>query len=557
MMKYDFLLEFLKEIVQNYKLNSFEMRKYNLIKKDEIEENAKLGEAEYQFFLFQVCEKKDISKALKWLELAFLNGHKRARVIYIINLLTGIYNTKSDIAYAKEILNSYRDLDLYFIMGIIYFIGLDEKDNYKSYKYLKKSISEIQYKYVAGFIIGEILLNKGVEDKYLEENDRVEWIAIKYYLEAIKELEKSVKIYGFIAFRLAELYSGKKYNILFDEEEFLYYKNLALETGIEEVKDLKMKKNYKKKKIHYKILDFKMKNKKKLYQFVFPYGDYDEKRHGFIDNKGKIIIEPKYIKPLLTENEMKDNFIPLIDKEGRCGILNNRGEIIVSFEKRDYTKMIKKYGFLKDDKEHFQYEMYENNCGDGYEIFEKRKEKSTEELESFDKNRKDFLPIIEYGLKKDEEILFECEYDDIFRLKPGVFAVKTYYTYNLYIDGDNIEVGYKTIMPFLNNLAKIRKMEGSENFLNEKFEEIFETNFDKLGKEFKGGIIEYTIGNKMGIVDRNENIIIPPKYDKIEILKEDKKICVEYRGMKCYLNYNLTYFFRPDRDYIEKIKVVE
>ncbi|WP_455585987.1 WG repeat-containing protein [Bacteroides sp.] len=184
---------------------------------------------------------------------------------------------------------------------------------------------------------------------------------------------------------------------------------------------------------------------------------------GFINRQGKIVIDFKY--PYLKDNDRRVDFVfhegycSMYDKNGKCGIINNKGEWVVK-PQYDYVQnpLYGKRVFMKDDK---------------------------------------------YGVLDDSlRVVIPAEYDYIVQMSDYAIVTKS--------DETRMQVSYKgeILNPMLyDSIERLDYYTGK--YLGDGTEISAPT-----------GLYCYNVGNRCGLMDENGKLVTPPLYYSFSVVNK-------------------------------------
>lgn len=225
---------------------------------------------------------------------------------------------------------------------------------------------------------------------------------------------------------------------------------------------------------------------------------------GLIDKEGKIICYPKYD---IISNFYND--FAKVGLNGKFGLINKKGEEVISpsFDELTfftkglfYFKMEHMYGVIRENGQVLIAPKYET-------------------LQLSNNNNLVYFDGENIGLVNQEGL----EIPIFKHIKNYSHAILTYP--KIFFKDNNYYMGYPLLEYSEGLTTSFQESNGviSYGFINEKFISVIQPQYDWV-QPFKNGFASVVKNNKWGVIDRNNNIIIPIMYDSIQIVNNDRII---------------------------------
>lgn len=242
-----------------------------------------------------------------------------------------------------------------------------------------------------------------------------------------------------------------------------------------------------------------------------------------------IVVPGVYQNLSFSEN----NMIIAINENGKYGVFNETGELVVPFE-YDYISEFN-YGIASVEKD-----------GKAFYIDEKGKAVWDEIYEDTRCFQEEVSPVKKDGLwgfiDLNGKITIPCQYDNVKAFVGGLTVVEKNGKWGVIDKNGELLVGYdyEEIHDFQEGYAAIRK-ENKWGFLNEKGNVAVECVYDEV-KDFQEGYAAVMQNEKWGFIDQKGDVKIELQYDDAGNFSEGKaavKIC-NYDGetdMWAYIDF--------------------
>ncbi|MGJ0159269.1 WG repeat-containing protein, partial [Campylobacter coli] len=334
---------------------------------------------------------------------------------------------------------------------------------------------------------------------------------------------------------------------------------------------------------------------------------YIKGKAGFIDNEGKIIVEPKFD----SIQDFKKGFAA-VKLKGKWGFVDENGKMIIKAKYDDVAdfnegfakvKLNKKWGFVDENgealietkfdkvadfengfarvklnnkwglintkgefflKPEFDYIKQLKNAA----IVEKDKKygivnfdgKILEPQFDYIKDYNNETFLLEKDLRvglanKETRVIIEPKFDKISYLQNNVFEVVVDEKRGLFdIKSEQfiLEPKFDSIFNFSNNLvtASFQGREGIFDIKNRRF--VLEPKFDRIYDECRANIIG--LNGKYGIINDKAELIVPIKYDDISTCFSNDMYLVKTKGKIGFINKNAEFVIPNQFDVIVSFK---
>ncbi len=311
--------------------------------------------------------------------------------------------------------------------------------------------------------------------------------------------------------------------------------------------------------------------------------------YGLIDFSGNVITKPIYQE--IYSVKYKEGEL-LANKDGKYGVINNKGVELISFEYDDIeadkfydtnthsknagyivkktTSEGYKYGYVNSNWETILNAEYTSvsrildiDSKDVYLIVAKEgqfgvfrnKNKQVDFLyQSIDYNKDTNLFIVErsgkFGVINTEgKIIVDIIYKYV-RFN-GIYIYTESYTEKFYFDknGEKVENGYTNLIDVSNQDCYITINENNlYGMINRDGEEIVKNQYLYIEYVFDNYFVAYKEGNGFGVIDKNNNVIVQFGYDVLSKMGEYKML----KGIK--MDKNITDIFSSDMEKIASAK---
>lgn len=250
-------------------------------------------------------------------------------------------------------------------------------------------------------------------------------------------------------------------------------------------------------------------------------------KYGAIDQKGDIVIEPKY-----DELTSFSDGIAIYSLNGRYGYIDNKGRQITDSIFDDAFSFNNGIAIIKLDS---NYGVIDKK---GNYIIKPRYEK----LGYFHQQKLIFKQGNKYGLiNLDEEIIKKPLFEEIRYFNNGPCAFKDNEKWG-FIDENGeiiIPAKFSSVHSFYNNRSAV-EFDKKWGIIDRNGDFVIEPTFDYFARSFSNGLACVKINNKYGFVDSDGKIIIEPKYDsmsrffdgKAEVSLNGEEILIDTLGNK-------------------------